>query len=38
MTVDSTHQKLGGVGEYIDDTEDYVNIELDYSRNRFGGF
>jgi hypothetical protein len=21
-------------GEYIDDTEDYINIELDYSRNR----
>ncbi len=21
-------------GEYIDDTEDLINIELDYSRNR----
>lgn len=21
-------------GEYIDDTEDYINIQLDYSRNR----
>lgn len=23
-----------GIGEYIDDTEDYINIELDYNRNR----
>ncbi|KAI8464620.1 MAG: hypothetical protein J3K34DRAFT_526053 [Monoraphidium minutum] len=34
MMVDSTHHKLNGIGEYIDDTEDYINIELDYSRNR----
>eukprot|EP00877_Chromochloris_zofingiensis_P002090 jgi/Chrzof1/11882/Cz06g13130.t1 len=34
MIVDSTHGKLASIGEYIDDTEDYVNIELDYSRNR----
>ncbi|KIZ02442.1 hypothetical protein MNEG_5514 [Monoraphidium neglectum] len=34
MMVDSTHHKLNAIGEYIDDTEDYINIELDYSRNR----
>jgi hypothetical protein len=36
MMVDSTAAKLAGIGEYIDDTEDYINIELDYSRNRWG--
>lgn len=34
MMVDGTLAKLSGVGEYIDDTEDYINIELDYNRNR----
>jgi hypothetical protein len=34
MMVDGTLAKLAGVGEYIDDTEDYINIELDYNRNR----
>lgn len=35
MMVDGTLAKLAGVGEYIDDTEDYINIELDYNRNRY---
>lgn len=35
MMVDGTLAKLSGVGEYIDDTEDYINIELDYNRNRY---
>jgi hypothetical protein len=34
MMVDGTLAKLSGIGEYIDDTEDYINIELDYNRNR----
>ncbi|GBF99922.1 magnesium transporter-like [Raphidocelis subcapitata] len=34
MLVDSTQQKVNAIGEYIDDTEDLINIELDYSRNR----
>jgi hypothetical protein len=34
MMVDGTLAKLAGIGEYIDDTEDYINIELDYNRNR----
>ena len=34
MMVDSTAAKLAGIGEYIDDTEDYINIELDHTRNR----
>lgn len=32
--IDSTYNKLLVLGEYIDDTEDYINIELDYNRNR----
>lgn len=35
MMVDGTLAKLAGIGEYIDDTEDYINIELDYNRNRW---
>jgi len=34
MMVDGTLAKLSGIGEYVDDTEDYINIELDYNRNR----
>jgi len=34
MLVDSTLQSLEGLGEYIDDTEDLINIQLDYSRNK----
>jgi hypothetical protein len=25
---------LNGAGEYVEDTEEYINIELDSSRNR----
>ncbi|KAG1680764.1 hypothetical protein FOA52_008097 [Chlamydomonas sp. UWO 241] len=34
MLVDSTFQRLETIGEYIDDTEDMTNIQLDYSRNK----
>lgn len=34
MMVDGVAAKLAAIGEYIDDTEDYINIELDYNRNR----
>lgn len=34
MLSDSLLQRLTSIGEYIDDTEDLINIELDYSRNR----
>eukprot|EP00879_Flechtneria_rotunda_P017595 GHRR01018445.1.p1 GENE.GHRR01018445.1~~GHRR01018445.1.p1 ORF type:complete len:489 (+),score=107.86 GHRR01018445.1:272-1738(+) len=34
MLVDGTVAKLVAIGEYIDDTEDFINIELDYNRNR----
>eukprot|EP00249_Psilotum_nudum_P005173 c18637_g1_i1 orf=737-1984(+) len=33
MQVDGTRNKLLTVREYIDDTEDYVNIQLDHQRN-----
>eukprot|EP00887_Chlorella_sp_A99_P007871 scaffold20.g7871.t1 len=33
MMVDNTHEKLQALGEYIQDTEDYINIELDSHRN-----
>eukprot|EP00798_Chlamydomonas_sp_ICE-L_P010664 gene10664-12347_t len=33
MLIDSTHQTLVSLGEYIDDTEDLINIQLDASRN-----
>ena len=34
MQVDGLVDKLVSVGEYIKDTEEYINIELDSSRNR----
>ncbi len=34
MYTDIAHQKLEAIGEFIDDTEDFVNLELDTSRNR----
>mmetsp|Transcript_16540 Transcript_16540/g.49302 ORF Transcript_16540/g.49302 Transcript_16540/m.49302 type:complete len:428 (-) Transcript_16540:775-2058(-) len=34
MLVDSTFQRLERIGEYIDDTEDLINIQLDYARNK----
>jgi hypothetical protein len=34
MQVDGLYDKLVSVGEYIKDTEEYINIELDSSRNR----
>lgn len=34
MQIDSTYDKLKGIGEYIEDTEEYINIDLDSSRNR----
>ncbi|KAH9323204.1 hypothetical protein KI387_017843, partial [Taxus chinensis] len=33
MQVDGTRNKILSVREYIDDTEDYVNIQLDNQRN-----
>ena len=38
--MDNTHEKLQALGEYIQDTEDFINIELDSHRNdlfRVGG-
>jgi hypothetical protein len=34
MSLDSTWNRLQAIGEYIDDTEDYVNITLDSHRNQ----
>ena len=34
MQVDSAFDRLCTVGEYIQDTEEFVNIELDSARNR----
>jgi energy-converting hydrogenase Eha subunit G len=34
MAVDAVASRLAAVSEYIEDTEDLVNLELDYSRNR----
>lgn len=34
MSVDNTWTRLQAVGEFIDDTEDYVNITLDSHRNQ----
>ncbi|GIL81320.1 hypothetical protein Vretimale_1129 [Volvox reticuliferus] len=34
IIVDTTYQTLMSIGEYIDDTEDLINIQLDYSRNK----
>ena len=33
MQVDHTWNKMQTLGEYIDDTEDFLNIELDAKRN-----
>ena len=34
MQIDSAYDRLEAIGEYIEDTEEYINIELDSSRNR----
>ena len=34
MQIDSAYDRLDAIGEYIEDTEEYINIELDSSRNR----
>lgn len=34
VQIDGTFDKLQAVGEYIEDTEEFINIELDSSRNR----
>lgn len=34
MQVDSAYDRLCNIGEYVQDTEEFVNIELDSSRNR----
>ncbi|KAK9918718.1 hypothetical protein WJX75_006255 [Coccomyxa subellipsoidea] len=34
MQIDSSYDRLVSVGEFIKDTEEYINIELDSSRNR----
>ncbi|KAK9867744.1 hypothetical protein WJX84_007910 [Apatococcus fuscideae] len=34
MQLDNTYNKLQTLCEYIDDTEDYINIELDSQRNQ----
>ncbi|CAA7027119.1 unnamed protein product [Microthlaspi erraticum] len=34
MQIDSTLNKLNALREYIDDTEDYINIQLDNHRNQ----
>jgi len=34
VQIDGTFDKLEAIGEYIEDTEQYINIELDSSRNR----
>ena len=34
LQVDAHSNKLRNVGEYIEDTEEYINIELDAGRNR----
>ncbi|KAH8964472.1 hypothetical protein BDL97_04G068900 [Sphagnum fallax] len=38
MQVDSSLNKLSLVREYISDTEDYINIQLDYQRNQLFQF
>ncbi len=35
MNVDNTYNKLQTLGEYIDDTEDYIQFDLDTKRNKF---
>jgi hypothetical protein len=32
--IDAHYDKLRNIGEYIEDTEEYINIELDAGRNR----
>jgi uncharacterized Zn finger protein len=34
LQIDGHYDKLRNVGEYIEDTEEYINIELDAGRNR----
>ncbi|KAL0020272.1 hypothetical protein WJX79_008274 [Trebouxia sp. C0005] len=34
MQIDGTYDRLVSISEYIQDTEEYINIELDSSRNR----
>mmetsp|Transcript_20778 Transcript_20778/g.58464 ORF Transcript_20778/g.58464 Transcript_20778/m.58464 type:complete len:257 (+) Transcript_20778:19-789(+) len=34
IILDNTYDKLNTLSEYIDDTEDYINIELDSHRNQ----
>ena len=34
MQIDNAYDRLCTVGEYIQDTEEFVNIELDSARNR----
>ncbi|CAL8469012.1 g8553 [Coccomyxa elongata] len=34
MQIDSSYDRLVSIGEFIKDTEEYINIELDSSRNR----
>ncbi|KAG1675496.1 hypothetical protein FOA52_001795 [Chlamydomonas sp. UWO 241] len=34
MLADSTGETLTSIGEFIDDTEDLINIDLDYRRNK----
>ncbi|KAK9820945.1 hypothetical protein WJX81_001015 [Elliptochloris bilobata] len=34
MQIDASYDRLVSIGEYIKDTEEYINIELDSSRNR----
>lgn len=38
MQVDASLNKLSLVREYIDDTEDYVNVRLDHQRNQLFQF
>ena len=35
MNLDNTYNKLQTLGEYIDDTEDYIQFDLDTKRNKF---
>ena len=35
MNLDNTFNKLQTLGEYIDDTEDYIQFDLDTKRNKF---
>ena len=35
MNLDNTFNKLQTLGEYIEDTEDYIQFDLDTKRNKF---